>query len=296
MTTFLANYVPLVPILLSSVLARLCRSRTLYLKGLGAFDPDWYLQKVGVFFFFLAGLAGPVMAERPLPGTTLWRGPTGNAVVALTFDDGPKSPFTQHLLACLRGLGVKATFFVVGASIEKEPDLLAQISAEGHEVANHSYSHSNFTRLSDDQIRYELTRTQDLIVKYTETRTPWFRPPGGNTNERVQSLLGTEGLVSVMWTVNSEDYTVLNQRFPVKNELKDIKGRYSADYSGDVARRVLEKVSPGSIVLMHNGGDATIAALPQIVAGLRERGFGFVTMSELMDSPQNRGYLSGANP
>ena len=131
-------------------------------------------------------------------------------------------------------------------------------------------------------MRSELTRTQDLIEAYTGNRTPWFRPPGGNTDKRVQSILGEMGLVSVMWSVNSEDYTALSHRFNIKNELKDIKGRYSANYSGDVTRRVLEKVAPGSIVLMHNGGDATIAALPEIVAKLRERGFGFVRVSELV--------------
>ena len=271
----LESYVPLGPILLSSLLVWLCQTSKPDVKGRRPFDPILWLC---MLFFFLAG---PVMGEVPLAGTTLWRGPTSNPVVALTFDDGPKSPFTQHLLTSLRELGVKATFFVVGASIEASPDLLKQMADEGHEIANHSYSHANFTRLSDEQIRSELTRTQDLIRTYTGTRTPWFRPPGGNTDKRVQSILGEMGLVTVMWTVNSEDYTVLNQRFPVKNELKDLKGRYSADYSGDVTRRVLEKVAPGSIVLMHNGGDATIAALPQIVAALRARGFGFVRISEL---------------
>lgn len=211
----------------------------------------------------------------------LWRGPTENRVVALTFDDGPKAPFTQHLLAALSGLGVKATFFVVGSSIEKEPDLLRQIADAGHELANHSYSHSDFTTLSDDQIRTEVTQTKELIARYTQQRPRWFRPPGGNTDVRVQELLRELGVITVMWTINSEDYTVRNQRFPIRNEVKDLKGKYSSDYAGDVLQRVLAKVSPGSIVLMHNGGDATLAALPQIVAALRERGYGFVTLSEL---------------
>ena len=321
--TFLGNYAPLAHILLSNnpgasppnkLLARLCRARSVDLKGLRPCfipcqsrvtkDGSRLLslegfkgqQPFGIFFFFCPAklskrrfwvfltwcvLSLPVKAS-PLPGSTLWRGPTQNAVVALTFDDGPKSPFTQHLLACLRDLGVKATFFVVGTSIAKEPDLLKQIADEGHELANHSYSHTNFTRISDARIRAEIQQTQDLIFKYTETRPPWFRPPGGNTDQRVQTLLGEMGLVSVMWTLNSEDYTVLNQKFPIKNELKDLKGRYSANYAQDVVNRVVDKVRPGSIVLMHNGGDATLAALPEIVAILRERGYGFVTMSELM--------------
>jgi peptidoglycan-N-acetylglucosamine deacetylase len=215
-------------------------------------------------------------------GNALWRGPTDNRVVALTFDDGPKSPFTQNLLVELRRLGVKATFFVVGSSVEKEPDLARQIADEGHVLANHSYSHSDFTRLSDDQIRDELRKTQALITQYARQTPVWFRPPGGNTDARVQGVLTEAGLVTVMWTINAEDYTVRNQPFPIRNEPKDIKGQYVTDYAGDVVRRVVTAASPGSIVLMHNGGEATLAALPQIVAGLREQGFGFVTLAELM--------------
>jgi len=239
------------------------------------------LNKKSIWAGLLLFLLLPLMSISG-NSNTLWRGPTENRVVALTFDDGPKAPFTQHLLAALQTLGVKATFFVVGNSIEKEPDLLKQIADAGHELANHSYSHSDFTTLSDDQVRAEVTKTQAAIWRYGQQRTPWFRPPGGNTDARVQGLLAELGVVTVMWTINAEDYTVLNQRFPLRNELKDLKGKYSVDYAGDVLQRVLAKASPGSIVLMHNGGDATLAALPQIVAALRERGYGFVTLSGLV--------------
>jgi peptidoglycan/xylan/chitin deacetylase (PgdA/CDA1 family) len=240
-----------------------------------------FLSKKSIWAGLLLFLLLPLMSISG-NSNTLWRGPTENRVVALTFDDGPKSPFTQNLLMALRGLGVKATFFVVGSSIEKEPDLLRQIADEGHELANHSYTHSDFTKLTDVQVRDEVTKTQDAIWRYGQQRTQWFRPPGGNTNARVQGLLAELGMVTVMWTINAEDYTVLNQRFPIRNELKDLKGKYSSDYAADVAQRVLVKASPGSIVLMHNGGDATLAALPQLVAQLREQGFGFVTLSGLV--------------
>jgi len=281
MTISLASYVRWVPILLNKAT---CGASPFPWGVKGRQHPRRLWQKK-IFFcgLFLGLFPGMIMGNANL----LWRGPTSNRVVALTFDDGPKAPFTQDLISALRGLGVKATFFVVGNSIEKEPDLLRQISDAGHELANHSYSHSDFTRLSDAQVNAEVTKTQTLIFRYTQQRTRWFRPPGGNTDARVQGLLGKLGIITVMWTINAEDYTVRNQRFPIRNEVKDLKGRYSSDYAGDVVQRVLAKASPGSIVLMHNGGDATLAALPQIVAALRERGYGFVTLSELHENSQN---------
>lgn len=236
-------------------------------------------NKALVAVFWLLWLSSGVLGT--VPNTPIWRGPETRRVVAFTFDDGPKSPFTENLLQTLRTLGIKGTFFIVGNNVEKNPDLLVQIASEGHEIANHSYSHSDFTKLSDTVIRKELQQTNTLIETYTGKKTRWFRPPGGNTNSRVRLMLQEFGLVAVMWDVNSEDYTVLNQRFPIRNELKDLKGRYIPNYIEDVVSKVVTKTKPGSIILMHNGGTVTVESLPQIVAALREKGYGFVTLSEL---------------
>lgn len=221
----------------------------------------------------------------PAPGTVVWKGPETRRVVAFTFDDGPKSPFAERMLSVLRELGVKATFFVVGGSVETAPDLLRQIHDEGHELANHSYSHRDFTHLSDSDVMTEVRDTQRAVLRHTGQTLLWFRPPGGNTNARVQRLLAALGMVTVMWDVNAEDYAVLHHSFPIHDELKDIGGNYRVAHVVDVVSRVSSDVRPGSIVLMHNGGDVTVAAMRKIVPILREQGYGFVTLSQLMGKP-----------
>ncbi|WP_232835867.1 polysaccharide deacetylase family protein [Actinocorallia populi] len=181
--------------------------------------------------------------------------------VALTFDDGPAKE-TELLLRILARYGVKATFFVVGRMVEENPDILRRELMEGHEIGNHSWSHTSLAALSPDGVRAELGRTQAAIKTHTGRDTTLMRPPYGATNERVAAVARELGLAEIMWAVDPLDW----------------KDRDSVQ----VRRRVLEQTGPGDIVLLHDIHLSSIEAVPEILAGLAERGYRFVTVSELL--------------
>lgn len=181
--------------------------------------------------------------------------------IALTFDDGPHPYFTDRLLTLLKKEHVRATFFTVGRLVMEYPYLVQEISLAGHELAGHSFTHRNLSRLSDDEVRRELSITRGMIEDLSGKRVPYFRPPGGQYNQRVVSLGKSMGLSMVLWSV-----------FPKDHE----------EPSSDViVDRVLQQATDGGIVLLHSGVEATYNALPRIVSELRKRGYRFVTISEL---------------
>lgn len=191
----------------------------------------------------------------------LWGGLSTEKVVALTFDDGPKPGVTEPLLDVLREERVPATFFVIGRHVMEYPALTKQITDAGMEIANHSYTHRNLTRLTDTEVAREVMQTQAAIETVTG-RTPRFlRPPGGNWNPRVAETTRMWGVTPCMWTVDVYGSEVIGAQ--------------------QVADAVLAQVRPGSIILMHNGKVSTLQALPTIIRALRSRGYAFATVETL---------------
>ena len=188
-------------------------------------------------------------------------GPCSAPVVALTFDDGPHAWKTPELLEILKDLDVRATFFIVGRQAVQFPELLSEIVARGHGVANHSWSHRNMPLLSPDQIFDEIVFCSQAVEAITGIRPRFFRPPGGNWNEAVISAAGELGLATVLWNVNAYDTT--------------------AKKPEEVASSVIRNSGPGAIILMHGGMGNTIAALHLIVAGLREKRLLFATLDQM---------------
>ncbi len=194
-------------------------------------------------------------------GPTVYGGVPSEKVVALTFDDGPKPGVTEPLLDILTHENVPATFFVIGRHVMEYPDLTRKIAAAGMEIANHSYTHRNLTRLTDDAIAQEVMETQAAVETVTGKSPRFLRPPGGNWNTRVAKVTRQWGLTPCFWTVDV----------------------YAAEVIGaqEVADAVLKQVQPGSIVLMHNGKVSTLQALPTIIKELRARGYSFETVDSL---------------
>lgn len=193
--------------------------------------------------------------------------------VALTFDDGP-SDWTEPILDTLAEREGRATFFVLGVSIDGREDVLRRAAAEGHELANHAYSHADPSTLDDTALRDELERTSDLIERATGARPMLFRPPYAGRDVRVARVARATGLSP----------TVLRSVDPADWREPD---------SGRIVAGVLDAVRPGSIVCLHDGlppstsagtldRGPTVAAVPAILDGLRTRGLAATTVSELL--------------
>ncbi len=199
----------------------------------------------------------------------LIRGPQEGKRVCLTFDDGPAEGFTGQVLDILREHKVPATFFVCGMNVEKHPDLLRRIVAEGHEVGNHTYSHSFVYFKSRRRIAEEIDRTQAIVEKVVGFRPTVFRPPYGARWFGLVPALLDRGMHLVLWSATGYDWK------------KTVAGIKSA---------ALRELKPGAIILLHDGRETrppaqidrsrTVLALPAIIADARRLGY---TFSELRD-------------
>lgn len=189
--------------------------------------------------------------------------------VALTFDDGP-SPYTVQILRELRDLNAHGTFFHVGTMVRQFPNVEVELRDSGRvEVGNHTESHAALDKLSiTDQDAQIIDGTQALEAAGAR-RPRLFRPPYGAATPHAWKVTRRLGQLGVMWTVDSKDYTGI-----------------SAD---QITQNVLSAVTPGAIVLMHDGGGVrapTVAAVPKIIKALRKQGYRFVTVPELIaDNP-----------
>jgi peptidoglycan/xylan/chitin deacetylase (PgdA/CDA1 family) len=208
--------------------------------------------------------------------TVAWFGPIvrhgdrGERRVALTFDDGPATSSIQ-VADLLDAAGVRGTFFVVGKAVDARPDLAVELTRRGHLLANHSYHHDYWRWLDP---RYpELARTQQAIRAATGECPAFFRPPHGQRTPFMAREVDRRGLDTVLWDVSAADWTVTD--------------------GAEIARRVLERVQPGSVVLLHDAIDgrpdadrsALLDALPRILEGLNARGLTPVRLDELLGRP-----------
>ncbi|MBP6963316.1 MAG: polysaccharide deacetylase family protein [Armatimonadetes bacterium] len=198
---------------------------------------------------------------KPPASREIRSGPTGRKLVALTFDDGPNQR-TVRLLETLERLKIPATFFLVGFRAEAQPQLVKAIEAGGHEIGSHSYTHPNLTSLSLYEIEEQLCKTNAVIRVITGKSPRLFRPPGGNFNSTVREAVSRQGMNSVFWTVNC--------------------GHLEGGDPQGLAGYVFQNITDGGIVLMHNGEATASYALPVIAKRLRDAGYEFVTVSQLL--------------
>ena len=183
--------------------------------------------------------------------------------VAMTFDDGPHATLTPKLLDLLALKKIKATFFVLGENVERHPEILKRAVAEGHEIGNHSWSHPNLAKLSNEALRSQLQRTDDVIAHAISSHPRIMRPPYGELTPRQRLWVNTEfGYKVILWDVDPLDW---------KEPGPSI-----------VAQRIIQGAKPGSIMLSHDIHAQTIAAMPEVFDSLLAKGFKFVTVSELL--------------
>lgn len=194
--------------------------------------------------------------------------------VALTFDDGPDDPYSLQVSRVLDEHGVKGTFFEVGKAIDARPEIARALYDDGHLVGNHSYHHDYWRWLDP---RYpELDRTEAAFRRQLGVCPAFFRPPHGQRTPFMLAHVSSKGMHTVTWDVSAGDW--------------------ATDDASLVAKRILDGVKPGSIILLHDGIDGTVTAdrtvlvkaLPMIIDGLKAKGLTPVRLDELLGQP---GYL-----
>ena len=205
-------------------------------------------------------------------GPSYWHGRTDTCSVALTFDDGPTED-TEPVLDVLAEHNVSASFFMIGRQVETFPGIAQRVLAEGHEIGNHSYSHPIYLYQRAARTREELERTQEVISETTGIRPRYARPPCGVRTPAYFATTRALGLRTVQWDVAGFDW-------------KRRGGR-------QIATDVLNRVQPGSIVLLHDGDSygkqdrrETVRALPLIIEGLQEKGLHVMPLKDLLSKDE----------
>lgn len=186
-------------------------------------------------------------------------------VIALTFDDGPWPKSTAQILDILKANNIKATFFEIGQNLKNYPELGKRVVAEGHVIGNHTWHHW-YHYLNPQAAAFEIESTTDLIYQTTGVKTNLFRPPGGIMRNGVVEYAKNKKYAIVMWSADSVDYSRPSVPRLIHNIMKETK--------------------PGGIVLMHDGGgnrSHTVEALPEVIKDLRNQGYSFVTIPELLE-------------
>ena len=206
-----------------------------------------------------------VNLAKKYPSNLYINGQNENKVVALTFDDGPDPVNTPKIIKVLRDNNIQGTFFCIGKQIEACKSIIKEAYADGNVIANHSWSHKDFTTINAAEINNEVTLTENEINKVIGKRTALIRPPYGDTNDAVQNSLIELNYKNILWSTDTLDW-----------EQREV---------ANIVKNVVENVRPGEIILMHSNEDkkVTTEALPQIISRLKEMGYSFVTVDKLLD-------------
>ncbi|WP_438290178.1 polysaccharide deacetylase family protein [Streptomyces sp. HUAS TT7] len=182
--------------------------------------------------------------------------------IALTFDAGP-GPHTPRLLDILKEKKVHATFFLLGRNhVDTYPDTVRRAATEGHEIANHTWTHRRLDQLKPAEIRSELGRTQQAIKALTGREPTLMRPPQGRTDNAVKEVSKELGLSQVLWSATAKDYATTD--------------------SALIQQRILDQAGRDGIVLLHDICGGTVPAVPGIIDELKKRGYTFVTVPQLL--------------
>lgn len=192
--------------------------------------------------------------------------------ISITFDCAWGVDYTDDILKALAVSEVKCTFFMVEFWTEKYPEYVTKITEAGHETGTHSSTHSYMSKQGAEEIKAELKSSSEAIEKITGTAPDLFRAPYGDYDDELIKTASEAGYYTIQWDVDSLDW-------------KDLS-------ASDIAMRVINNVQSGSIILMHNNGLHTAEAVPIILETLKNRGYTFVPVGELI---YRENYLIGAD-
>ncbi|WP_246096646.1 polysaccharide deacetylase family protein [Paenibacillus sinopodophylli] len=204
--------------------------------------------------------------DDPDPSSPVSKPAAGEKYIALTFDDGPDQRYTNDILDILKEKGVKATFFVVGQQVKKNPEVLQRIVEEGHSIGNHTYNHKDLSKLNKQQIIQEI-KTTDAIIKKTVGYTPvMVRAPYGAVSDTLKVLLKASKRDLVSWNIDTRDW--------------------AGTSAADMSKMIKKEAKPNGIILMHSFGSKniknTVQALPGIIDDLVDMGYTLVTADQIV--------------
>jgi peptidoglycan/xylan/chitin deacetylase (PgdA/CDA1 family) len=209
------------------------------------------------------GIGTPIPTAAATPAISYSAVHVDGPFIAMTFDDGPSSTLTPELLDILAAHHIHATFFVIGRNVVDHPEILQRAVREGHEIGNHTWSHPSLGKMRDDGVRAELQKTDDAIRAAIGTRPVLMRPPYGSIKARQKQWIHAQfGYRTILWDVDPLDW---------KRPGPSV-----------VTSRIVRETRPGSIILSHDIHPGTIKAMPATFDQLQEKGFKFVTVSELI--------------
>jgi len=225
------------------------------------------LLELGLVAMIILLITRPASREVRWRASVVYRVPTKEKVVALTFDDGPHPQFTPEVLNLLAQYHVKATFFMIGKRMEQYPEIVREVAKQGHIIANHTYTHPHDIELDTrGQVKRELEGCEQVIERLTGKRAHLFRPPRGLIDSTVFMVAEEEGYRTILWTVSADHHDAPTPQL--------------------MAKRVLQHIRPGGIILAHDGTFCTrwkdVAATPLIIEELRRQGYWFVIIPELL--------------
>ncbi len=195
---------------------------------------------------------------------TYCRKETDEKEIALTFDDGPDATHTSRILDILKERKVEAAFFCIGSKVEENPQLVARMQEEGHLIGNHSYSHVNtFPVFPAEKMIADLQRSDDAIKAVTNQPVRFFRPPFGITNPIIKKALRSFDYYTIGWSIRSLDTSI-----------KD---------AGKVAERIIKRIRPGSVILLHDPLPHSEEILVKVLAYLDENDYTIKRVDKLFD-------------
>ncbi|EYF01588.1 polysaccharide deacetylase family protein [Chondromyces apiculatus] len=222
-------------------------------------------------------LVGPGIPIKKCPAKT-------GKFVALTFDDGP-SPFTDRLLGYLADKAAPAAFFLKGKKLAdnftghaEHRARVARIAAAGHEICNHTFSHSGLVGPSEAAVRADMLDAEDLIADVTGRRTRCMRPPYGDHNPAVLSILEDLDYRVIMWSLNTDDWKYASIEYP--NDL-------SIPKMLDLVTKTLQQGADPLIHIQHDAEDSepSVDAVPQVIDAIRAQGYTLISLSECLGEP-----------
>ena len=227
--------------------------------------PRWYLLFTIGFFLTVASISGIAGIDKYVQTSAkikpIYQGRSDQPAVAFACNVFWGEEYLPQMLDILDANNIKMTFFIGGSWAKRYPDVLKEIAARGHEIANHSYSHPHPNRLNKQENQEQIQKTEKLVQEITGIKTALYAPPYGEFNDTVLQAAQELGYCTILWTIDTVDWK--------KPPVEILQGR------------VLSKLHNGAIILMHPT-DPTAKSLSNLISEIHKKGYTISTVSSIL--------------